>query len=346
MNDTKRQRSALALLFLFLPATTCAQQPIQVEFYQDFRNNKPMLPEFHLFGPDRDDVATFEPAGLRITLPKTRNNNQPLSVGAKFVINGDFEITGTYELLNADAPTDGYGVGISLNIGTTKDRNTFLKMARLMRPKTGSVHMAEYWTKGANDWKGPQVPTEIRSGQLRLVREGAKASCQVSEGAGKEFTTVFEKADFPKEDIHHMVFQVTDGNKPGYNVDARLIDLRVRYGRLDAVADLPVLPKPAAPQTEGREEGSIWLPVTLALCFGLTLTIVGGVGVFVFIRGRRGRRADVNELPPAESGENVKFDCSACGKHLKTKASSAGKKLKCPKCGTIVVVPRRDEVHP
>jgi DNA-directed RNA polymerase subunit RPC12/RpoP len=203
-----------------------------------------------------------------------------------------------------------------------------------MRPKTGSVHMAEYWTKGNNDWKGPQVPTDVRSGQLRLVREGARARCQISEGLGKEFKTILEKADFSTEDIQHMVFQVTDGNKPGYDVDARLVELRVRHGRSDAKAGVPVPGKNVVPQAEQPADTSFWLVITFALCSALTLIVLGAFVVFLLVRRRR--KVDAGS-PPVEI---VAFKCESCGKNLKTKAMSAGKSLKCPKCGTTVVVPK------
>jgi DNA-directed RNA polymerase subunit RPC12/RpoP len=165
------------------------------------------------------------------------------------------------------------------------------------------------------------------------VREGAKVSCQVSEGPGKEFKTIFEKPDFPIEDIQHMVFQVTDGNKPGYDVDARLLDLRVRYGRPDAKAEAPAPGKNDAPQAEQRAETNLWLPI--ALCSAATFVAMVACGAFLFVRSRR-KVPGASAPPPVGM---VEFKCESCGKNLKTKAQSAGKNLKCPKCGTKVVVP-------
>lgn len=36
----------------------------------------------------------------------------------------------------------------------------------------------------------------------------------------------------------------------------------------------------------------------------------------------------------------ISFDCSACGAHITVKDEAAGKKVKCPKCGAVVQVPR------
>ena len=325
MMDAIRRMSPLFLVVLLLPTSAAAQQTFPKEVYQDFRGMNPLLAEFRLDGPDHDAVTKSEAAGLRITLPKTRKVNQPVQVRANFDITGDFEITGAYEILDADAPTDGYGVGVSLNIATTNDLKTFLKMSRVMRPDKGSVYMAEYWTKGANDWRGPQELTDVRRGQLRLVREGARARCQVADEPGKPFHTIFEKDDFSTDDIVHLRFQVTDGNKPGYAVDARLIDLRIRHGRTAAKADAPIQPKNVVAPTDRKAEfGGGWLVLTLGLCLAMTLAVLGAVGLLLFVRRNRETRV---AAPPAEV---VAFACQSCGKSLKTKAASAGKKNQMP----------------
>jgi serine/threonine protein kinase/predicted RNA-binding Zn-ribbon protein involved in translation (DUF1610 family) len=331
-----------------------AQQAFAKEVYQDFRGKPPMLPEFRLEGPDLDAVTKSEEAGFRITLPKTRKANQPVQIAPTFIITGDFEITGTYELLAADMPRDGYGVGVSLNISTTNDLHKFLKISRVLRADANSVFMAEYWTQGADDWKGPQLETAVRSGQLRLVREGSTARCQVSEGPGTEFMTIFEKDDFGTEDIAYLRFQVTDGNKPGYAVDARLVDLRVRYGITGPtkVAD-PVAPAPLTPGKEERKAGfSGKLALMLLFSMTLTLLVAIGLGLFLHVRrrrvGRKNPQHDVHDAKPA-AAHLVTFACTACGKSLKSKAALAGKKVKCPQCGKALVAPqpsRRAKARP
>jgi predicted RNA-binding Zn-ribbon protein involved in translation (DUF1610 family) len=193
--------------------------------------------------------------------------------------------------------------------------------------------MAEYWTKGADDWKGPQMPTDVQSGQLRLVREGAKASCQVSDGPGKPFATIFEKDDFSTDDIVHLRFHVTDGQKPGYAVDARLVDLRVRYGRRAAEPDAKVQAKNPVQPPERPAAKNNWLAMTLGLCLATTLVFASVVALLLYVF----RRSPFQGAAPAL--EQVAFVCAGCGKSLKTKAVSAGKKLKCPQCGTTGVVP-------
>lgn len=44
--------------------------------------------------------------------------------------------------------------------------------------------------------------------------------------------------------------------------------------------------------------------------------------------------------------EKIVFDCFSCGKVLKAPASTAGKKVKCPKCECVQIVPRSTHVQP
>jgi hypothetical protein len=185
-------------------------------------------------------------------------------------------------LLAADTPRDGYGVGVCLNAATTNDLHKFLKIGRVLRPDPRSVFMAEYWTKGADDWRGPQVDTDVRSGQLRLVREGSRARCQVSEGPGKEFVTVFEKDNFGTEDLAYLRFQVTDGNKPGYAVDARLVDLRIRH---DDVSSSTVTEPTAASPTPAQERRMFALKMVAGMMIIPLIAIP--IGWFFHVRRRR-----------------------------------------------------------
>ncbi len=342
--------SAVALLVfaLFFQDTPQTADPpsapqFATEVYQDFRGKPPMLPQFRLLGPDLKTVTKSEEAGFRVTLPKTRKVHQPVEIAATFVIKRDFEITGSYELLAADMPVSGYGVGVCLNISTTNDLKKYLKISRVLRADFRSVFMAEYWTKGADDWAGPQVDTEVKGGQLRLVRAGSRALCEVSEGPGKEFRTIFDKEDFGTEDMAYLRFQVTDGLKPGGALDARLLDLRIRH---DYVGPARVA-RPVAPASDGPENrGSGTLALVLAVSLMITLIAIALVSYLHISRrhdARNAQRPDVMSTAPAAAHAAI-FACTACGKKLRIKDTSAGKKVKCPKCGQAILAPNKDNL--
>ncbi|MEA3156704.1 MAG: hypothetical protein QOK44_4293 [Betaproteobacteria bacterium] len=309
-------------------------------FYQDFRGSRSLHPSLKLAGPDVKAVARPEDLGLRITLPATRAVNHPVQVTTQFSLSGDFEITGTYELLAADLPKDGYGVGISLNIATDEERTKFAKVARAMRVKEGSVYVTEFWNRPSKAYKASSVPTEVKSGQLRLVRKGKLVQFLVADGPGNEFREI-KQQQFGDEDVAHARFVVTDSGSPNA-IDARLVDLKIRAAKLtpDPVTD----PPPAPAVQEPRPGSSVWM--TLSIAFGTFLLIAILVGALLVASRRRQQTAAPSSAPPSElpgipagASASLAFPCSGCGKTLKARADLAGKKVKCRDCGKTTQVP-------
>jgi hypothetical protein len=268
------------------------------EIYQDFRGGNPLGDDFRLGGAaDANAVAKFEPGGLRITLPAARPQHFPVEVCAKFSLFGDFDITGTYELLAAAQPTKGYGVGVALIVADSDKRDKFIKISRLMRPDEGSVYYSEFWTRfPPKDWQARPKKTNVRAGQLRLVRDGARLRCLVADEVGKDFTLIYERPNFGAEELAQLRFEVADGNSPNNPVDALLVDLRVRTEAFppDQGAGPPRLPPQPVNAVddpgagEARPARSGWL--TAALCFVVTLLLAGAATVFLFMRQRDAAR--------------------------------------------------------
>ena len=155
--------------------------------------------------------------------------------------------------------------------------------------------------------------------------------------------TIFEKEAFGADAMAHLRFHVTDGMKPGYAVDARLVDLRVRYdiARPAKVAE-PVTPVTPAPLPPTKAEPSGMLALMLISGIAITLLIVVALGSFLLVRRRGTQKTSEHD---GRNAEQAAFVCTACGKNLKVKATSAGKKVKCPKCGQTVLVPNKDEAE-
>src|SRR4051794_8932466 len=111
---------AVAVLTLGLvPSPARPEQPANLpltDLYQDFRHKRPLHDSLKLVGPDVEEAITAEEEGLRITLGATRKGHWPVEVTTDFPLSGDFEVTGTYELLSARRPTKGYGVGVHMNV--------------------------------------------------------------------------------------------------------------------------------------------------------------------------------------------------------------------------------------
>src|SRR5262245_1076406 len=78
------------------------------DIYQDLRGQDFDKQRFRLHGPDAALYTKSEPQGLRVTLP-AHVKNDPVGLHTKFPVQGDFEITLGYEILQAERSPKGDG---------------------------------------------------------------------------------------------------------------------------------------------------------------------------------------------------------------------------------------------
>jgi hypothetical protein len=315
------------------------------EIYQDFRGKKPLIDELKLVGPDHGELCKPEDEGLRITLPAQRSDKQPVGVRLRGPLSGDFEITATYEALSA-MPASGPGswqAGIALNLSVANDfSKPFAKIGRFSLPQRGDRFVVESWNKEKSTqqtWK--EHPAPSRMGKLRLVREGSVLSYQAADGSGDEFREVY-RGQFSPDDVALVRFAVA--GHP-VHVDARLIDLRIRYGaqaladsRAPAPRAIDSTDGPSQPgSTSGRPGG--WLAAMLligAIVVALFLLAVVGTR-WHFHRPQQVRTKPAE--PASQTPSTVGFTCPSCHRRIKAKAALTGKKIKCPGCGKAIDVP-------
>jgi hypothetical protein len=279
-----RHLVCLSCLLGSLPSVAARAQESQ-EIYQDFRGGKPLLPTLKLVGPLQDAEITPEDAGLRIALPARRDQHYPVAVATTFSLVGDFEITATYQLLSAKQPAKGYGVGVSLNVATSDAREKFTKVSRLYRAQEGSVYTTEYWNRDPpKEWEAPSVPTEVLSGKLRLIREGDVMRYLVADGPDKEFREL-RRRKFGTEDLAHLNLEVCDSGEPGNPVDARLVDLRIRSGKVVAGQAGDVQPASESAGTRG------WLTALVVLA----LVVAASLALGIWLSARRRRSEALNK---------------------------------------------------
>jgi RNA polymerase sigma factor (sigma-70 family) len=202
--------------------------PVQTtEFHHDFRLGMP-LPEWLVMdGPVQDATIDFGDQGLRITLPPKRDRHHAVGVATRLLFSGDFEITAAFELLSASRPAAGYGVGVSLNLGRVSDRDLFGKIARFVRAEEGSVFVSEYWNNHPpKTYALESIPTETRTGRLRLVRQRDTLRFLAAAGFERDFQKIDQRI-FGSEDLTQLRLVVSDSGEPGNPVDARLLELRI-----------------------------------------------------------------------------------------------------------------------
>jgi len=168
-----------------------------------------------------------------------------------------------------------------------------------------------------------------KTGRLRLVRSGPTLYFYTSED-DTDFS-LLHQSEFGTKDLKNVrILAGTGWVKANY--DVRITDLQIRAEGFPKEIAAPPLPAPETASTERR-----WLVAVLALT-GLSVVSVGLLGVWLYARRRRGP-PPTKEVPVTNPARVIGFKCSGCEKRLKVKMELAGKKLKCPHCSKVVVVP-------
>jgi serine/threonine protein kinase len=305
--------------------------------FHDFRN-PPAPPSFTFWGDPEGKFLKAEPEGMRITLPATYVH--PFG-GIGYLIEqdfqGDFEVTATVEVLHADPPQIGYGVGVVLVVNKAAPAHgEWASLGRQKRAQSGEVLYSATGQDLPPGYEGVEEPCTDRMGKLRLKRTGTTLSYLWAPGPKAETFRTLHRCDFGLEPIKSVRLTAVTGRQP-CKVDVRLIDVQIRSG-----------PASIAPKR--------WLARRPVVALGLSLGLLILLGAW--LHGRQRRRARTmcpapvsssagqgkgegkdKQSSPATSSPSLTAQCSACGQELKLRPDLAGKKVKCPQCDQAVLIP-------
>jgi predicted RNA-binding Zn-ribbon protein involved in translation (DUF1610 family) len=307
------------------------------EFHQDFRSldpNSPFLRPVALGGQPDD-------RGVRITLPGGQGKLPHSGFMTGFDIHGDFEATVSFEILNAERPDTGYGVGVSMYAAIDPKANDAVSLSRRLMPEGKAVYMADRLlpADGRVTHHVKTFPATAAAGKLRLRRVGSVVHYLVADGPDADFVQV-DQQELGTADLRPLQVGGDAGGSQSA-LDARLLDLSIR------AEDLPGLPAPVpAPASPPATGGKGWRSAAALLGLALALSVAVPLGVLLYVRRpRRAGKAPAEApvpggpLKPEAAPPAVSFPCPGCGKSLKARAELAGKKVKCPQCGLAVLVP-------
>jgi serine protease Do len=214
-----------------------AQTPgqLKAKFHLDFRTTD--------YSPDTMLQAGLEEIlrdekGLLIRFPTGEGNRQDTGLSTVFSIRGDFEATVSFEVLKADQPNAGDGVGAIMDGWIDPHGNNTVSLARRLLPNGKMVFVVDRAQRVQGKWTHhlKSLPATATAGKLRMEREGALLRCRVSEGKNAEFVTVAE-IDIGRADMNGIkVGGSTDRSESG--LDLRLVDLTVRAEVLPGLSDV------------------------------------------------------------------------------------------------------------
>lgn len=280
---------ALAVLLTPPRVVLRAQPPAAKVIHQDFRNRKALSDEWKIIPPKHDAWTKPEDGGLRIMLPKTFKSDQPVGVRLKFPVSGDFEITGAYQILSVDKPSSGPGVGIAFNLVDQNNYKKFARFGRFLSAQEGNTYVVECRLKDSpNDNNGKSEPTESRSGQLKMIREGSMLRYLVADEPANVFREIHH-GEFTADDLEIVRFAVCTNSSPA-GMDVLLVDLKIRIG----ATGQPNAPVPP-PKQEANPRARSWLAAALFFGFAVTTLLAIAVGVVIYLRRRRAAGTTVDE---------------------------------------------------
>lgn len=321
-----------------------ASPELQVKFHQDLR--APDL-DSSILEPIGEEVR-FEPAGVRITLSNGNGVPPPAGLKTNVTIHGDFEITGSYEILKADRPTNGYGVGVSLYAAIDPNTNDAVSLSRRLMPDGTTLFMSNRMTPEKDGLKHnyKAIPSRAAVGKLRLQRVGSKVRFLIADGGHENFVPV-DEVEFSTKDVCYVQLGGNTGGSPS-GLDLRLLDFTLRAGKVDDREDFSADTSTAGPPKAGVKGG-----LAAAVFLGLVLTLAAILGVRRYVRQRRrlgqmaGRGPALEKLAqPKKASASVIFSCSGCGKRLRAGAKRSAPKVKCPLCGKIMANPAAGAYKP
>ncbi len=329
------------------------------EYRQAFKETLAKTPGWDLMIPTTTpEEVSPGPEGLRIALPLGHDGRrQGVGLATDFGVKGDFEITLRFEMLKEPDPADTVGMtGLSLRVDLEDPADDFASLSRNVAPK-GNRFVS--FVRKAAEAKGTNVkvvPTNAKTGQLRLVRTGSMLSHYAAEEASDDFVFLCAHP-FGDADLKRICITGGAGG-PKSSLDVRVTDLRIRADSIPWQLATPLTPV----ATDSRSTGHWLLALLVVLGGACFLALL--LGTWLLLRRRplpdtpKARPAPTRkpakaeppkstalaspatqhkETKPETSANPLVFPCSGCGKKIKVRADLAGKKVQCPQCGKGVL---------
>jgi hypothetical protein len=281
----------LPVMVLLFQAAPLPEAPRPGEFYQDFCANPDPLPPLELTGRDAAAETRPEPTGFRVTLPKQRTQSERAGLRLNSRLKGDFEITSSYEIIDAEQPTKGHGVGYEIFVEFDSPRRHTAELGRVSRVVEGEVYLCNHITtdnegQPAYDPRFPQAAGH--SGRLRMTRLGGEITLSATAATGDGFEELC-RYDVGTEDVVSVCTVAFPGHAPNF-LDLRILDLRVHL--LAASESAARQSAAAGPPSSGSRA---WLAAA-----GVSVAVVVVLSVVALYAATRARRTgSASGLAPA-----------------------------------------------
>ncbi len=297
-------------------------------------------------------------AGPASPCPPRQGKLATTGVAAKFQIKGDFEITASYEILKAEQPTEGYGVGGSIYVAIDPDAGDAISLARRIGLKGKTNFLSDRMTPipgqgRLNHFTRPMAP-KAPTGKLRIQRVGSAVRFLAAEADSAEFVPIVQdrkanriETEFGPADIRHFQIDGDAGNSEAA-LDMRWLDLTVEAeelpGLIAAKQSIPgwMLKTPSTEKASPPLEPTSILMGTRPSLSPWQLLWASGFSC-AGVPARRPRRNEFNlrwnPRPPCPSL------AASAARSSGQRRPGPESRSKCPRCAAGVRIPQPDEIE-
>lgn len=261
-------KTCVLLVVLGVGASTAAAG----EWSVDFRGQPPDPQLVKLLGANPLKVIQTDSRGLRITQPARPAGTEPVGISPRFRVQGDFEITTAFQILQATKPTAGHGIGVSIWISRKTATRDAAWIGCYLTPQ-GNVLAATHASTGPDGKRrfggAKPVPTEGLAGSLRLKRTGSTLQFLAATDTSGTFREISELAWGP-EDLNTIRVAAEAADSPG------VLDVLIK--------DLHIQTSPPVVVAAGSGPRPVLLAVLWAGLGFVLAALCGGVGLLLWRR--------------------------------------------------------------
>lgn len=156
------------------------QDGYAVEYVHDFRSEGLSLDTFTLLGENALSFVQQTSEGVSVALPPGRAM-RPVGFAPRFIVQGDFEITISYEIKNWDYPKERGASGLSLYFAGDGKGAPAAELGRLRRANGKDVYSTFTRVNANREMQktARSYACDVLKGQLRLRRSGESLSYEV-----------------------------------------------------------------------------------------------------------------------------------------------------------------------
>jgi hypothetical protein len=199
----------LAVLFLASAPSVEASE----EFTQRFDPGRVNTRILRFIGPAKSGAITETDQGLLIRLPDKTQGATQAGIATRFGIQGDFEITVRYELVDVPTPEKGFGTGVVIHLARPEKSQTLAGLGRRKRQDGSEMFNANVLVNVDGQPKSNQTFLEARAecGGLRLVRKGTMLRFLVADGNDEDFREL-RQVEFDTEPVKSVLVLGDTGN--------------------------------------------------------------------------------------------------------------------------------------